>query len=236
MPFTKITYSEPYRRATVHNRGCNFRCRGCAYKIKDPLPPEPPLSLAGLREALSGLALERVHFMGGEPTTNPELPAALALCRRELSLRTFLGHTNGSRIPLEDLDGANVSFKAFSPGKHLYYTGQPAEPVYSHFRQAHEAGLEMRASCVYIPGFVDLDEVEQIARFVADCSPEIPFHIMGYIPIPGTPWPRPTDQQMTEVVLLAREHLQQVGFSHLTVDEARDLTHRDDRFRVVRVR
>jgi hypothetical protein len=58
---------------------------------------------------------------------------------------------------------------------------------------------------------------------------------MGYIPIPGTPWPRPTVAQMEEVVVAVRSILKDVGFSHLTVDDARDLTKRDSRFAVVQV-
>jgi pyruvate formate lyase activating enzyme len=74
-----------------------------------------------------------------------------------------------------------------------------------------------------------------MAEFLADLSPDIPFHIMGYIPIPGTPWPRPTEEQMAKVVALARSILRDVGFSHLTVEEARDLSKRDSRFQVVQV-
>lgn len=235
MPFYKVTYSEEYRRATVHNRGCNFRCVGCAYKIRSFPPVERWPSLQEVKAAVAGVDAERVHFMGGEPTTCPHLPEMLRYCREELGLSTYLGHTNGSSIPLENLTGANVSFKAFSADKHLIYTGQPREPVYDNFRRAFEAGLQMRASCVYIPGFVDLDEVERMAQFVEGLSPDIPFHIMGYIPIPGTPWPRPTEEQMTEVVALARGILRDVGFSHLTVEDAQNLDRRDSRFKVVQV-
>lgn len=235
MAFYKVTYSQECRRATVHNRGCNYRCLGCAYKIRDF--PEVTVwpSLAEIKAALATLDAERVHFMGGEPTTCPDLPELLRHCKRELGLRTFLGHTNGSSIPLLDLDGANVSFKAFSPDKHELYTGKPAGPVYEGFRRAFEAGLELKASTVFIPGFVDHDEVARIAGFVASLSADIPFHVMGYIPIPGTPWPRPSAEQMEEVVAAVRGVLTTVGFSHLSVEDARDLSKRDSRFSVVQV-
>jgi pyruvate formate lyase activating enzyme len=235
MPFYKVTYSAQYRRATVHNHGCNFRCVGCAYKIKPDVEVGQYPSLAQVQEALRSVDAERDHFMGGEPTTCADLPAALRFCQEELGLRTYLGHTNGWAIPLQHLNGANVSFKAHTPAIHESYTGRPAGPVYESFRRAHDAGLELKASCVSIPGLVDLDEVGRIAAFVASCSPAIPFHIMGYIPIPGTPWPRPTDEQMAAAVAVARQHVQQVGFSHLTLEQAQDLGARDDRFQVERV-
>ena len=187
------------------------------------------------REALRGLDVERVHFMGGEPTTNPLLPEVLARCKRELGLRTFLGHTNGSGLVIENLDGTNVSLKAFDPEKHLEYTGQPRDPVYDNLRASFEAGLEVKASCVYIPGYIAEDEIAGMTDFLASLSPEIPFHIMGYIPVPGAPWRRPTDAEMEGIVALARERMAHVGFSHLTPEQAVDLTARDDRFKVVQV-
>jgi pyruvate formate lyase activating enzyme len=235
MPFYKVTYSEQYRRATVHNRGCNFRCLGCAYKVREFAPVERWPGLDEIKSALASLDIERVHFMGGEPTTCPDLPDLVRYCKRDRGVRTFLGHTNGSNLPTDNLDGANVSLKAFSEEKHVYYTGQPAAPVFEAFRRAFEAGLEMKASTVYIPGLIDVDEVASLARFVGSLSPEIPFHIMGYIPIPGTPWPRPTEEQMREVVAMVQSVLKDVGFSHLTVDDARDLTKRDSRFKVLQV-
>ncbi len=235
MAFYKVTYSAEYRRATVHNRGCNFRCLGCAYKIRDFPPVTAWPSLEEVKATLGELDIDRVHFMGGEPTTCPDLPELLHHCKHELGVSTFLGHTNGSRIPTENLDGANVSFKAFVPETHLYYTGMPARPVYDSFRRAFEAGLALKASTVYIPGLVDVSEVATIAGFVAALSPAIPFHIMGYIPIPGTPWPRPTEQQMAHVVSVARGILHEVGSSHLSVEDARDLNKRDSRFQVTQV-
>lgn len=236
MPFYKLTYSEQYKRATVHNLGCNFRCLGCAYKLKGGHPtPERIPALEEFEEALRGLDCERVHFMGGEPTTCADLPRLLRFCREELGLIAGLGHSNGSRLPEEEFDFTNVSFKAYDPAVHLEYTGQPGEGVYENFRRAHERGVSCKASTVFIPGYVDLDQMEQIADFVASLSPEIPFHIMGYVPIPGTPWRRPTEEEMAQAVAVVRQRLQQVGCSHLTVEQMRDLSARDDRFNVVRV-
>jgi len=169
-----------------------------------------------VKQALSGLG-RRARALHGRRADHLRRPArVLRFCKHELGLRTFLGHTNGSALPLANLDGANVSFKAFDPDKHLHYTGKPAEPIYANFRRAFEAGLELRASCVFIPGFVDLDEVERIVRFIADLSPDIPSTSWA-TSHPRTPWPRPTGEQMAEGVGLARGILSDVGFSHLSV-------------------
>ena len=213
MAFYRVTYSAEYRRATVHNTSCNFRCLGCAYKLKGRPTPARVLSLNEILAGLAGLDIEHVNFMGGEPTTNPQLPGVLRFCKDDLRVRTYLGHTNGSRLITENLDGTNVSLKAFSREKHLEYTGHPRKPVYDNFRAAFEAGLQVKASCVYIPGYIAEDEIAGMADFVASLDPAIPLHIMGYIPVPGAPWRRPTDEEMAAIVALARERLQTVGFS-----------------------
>ena len=236
MPFYKLTYSEQYRRATVHNLGCNFRCRGCAYKLKGGHPkPDRLPALEEFKQALAGLDCDRVHFMGGEPTTCADLPEMLRFCTEELGLTAGLGHSNGSNLPDAPLAFSNVSFKAFSEDKHRDYTGQPAEPVYRNFRLAYERGVDMKASTVFIPDFCGLGEVERIAEFVASVSPEIPFHIMGYVPVPGAPWRRPTAEEMAEALAVAQRFLPQVGCSHLTPEQRADRSARDDRFSVVRV-
>jgi pyruvate formate lyase activating enzyme len=235
MPFHKITYSEKYRRATVYNWGCNFRCQGCTYKLKDHPRPTVFLQLDTIKQCLRGLALDAVHFMGGEPTTNPQLPDMLAFCKRELGVNTWLGHTNGSGLILEYLDGANVSFKAFDDDLHRRYTGQSVAPALDNFRRFHAAGIELKASTVFNPELGGLEQVEKVAAFVAGVDRSIPFHILGYIPVPDAPWRRPTDEEMHRAVETAQRQLDTVTFSHFTPEQAKDLKQRDERFDVCRV-
>lgn len=58
---------------------------------------------------------------------------------------------------------------------------------------------------------------------------------MGYIPVPGQPYARPTADQMAAAVAACRKHLRAVGSSHLTGEEALDLAARDDRFAVATI-
>ena len=170
--------------------------------------------------------------MGGEPTVAKELPELLAFAKQELGAVTRLGHTNGSRLPLEFLDGANVGFKAWSLELHRRITGRDKNLIYDNFAAACDAGLEMAANMVYVPGLVELDEFAGTVQFLSRISPEIPFHIMGYIPVPGEPYRRPTDAEMEQAEALCRTYLRHVASSHLTDAEALDLTCRDHRFRV----
>jgi pyruvate formate lyase activating enzyme len=235
MPFHKITYSEKCRRATLHNWGCNFRCQGCTYKLKQTARPDRYLDIDAINKCLRGLDLDAVHFMGGEPTTNPELSEMLAFCKCELDVTTRLGHTNGSGLVLDNLDGANVSFKAFDEDLHREYTGHSVAPSLDNFRRSYEAGLELKASTVFNPDFGGVEQIEKVAAFVGGFDRRIPFHILGYIPVPGVSWRRPSDDEMQQAVAVAQRHLDTVTFSHLTSEQAKDLEQRDERFAVRQV-
>ncbi|NQT52562.1 radical SAM protein [bacterium] len=242
MPFYKVTYSQAYRRASVHNYGCNFHCPICSYLLRgSDRPglawprPERFLSLDEIEQALRQLDLALVNFMGGEPTTASDLPALLRFAKEDLALPTRLGHTNGSNLPLPNLDGANVGLKAWDPAVHLEYTGMPKERIFGNFTAAHQAGLELRANTVLIPGYVDRDQVEAMAAFVARLDPAIPFHINGYFEVPGQPYRSPTRDELDRAVEACQRHVTTVTVSHLSAAQARDLTARDGRFVVERV-
>jgi len=244
MAFHKVTYHEKYRFATVHNFGCTFRCPVCSYKLRSGADgasgqahprPERFLALDEIRRALESVAVDTVYFMGGEPTVAAELPAVLDFAKTVLGARTCLGHTNGSRLPLGNLDGANVGLKAWDDEVHLAYTGRAKGPIFENVAAAFRAGTELKANVVFIPGLVDLDQVEAVAAWLATLSRNIPFHVMGYIPVPGQPYARPTEEQMAAAIEACRKHLAHVASSHLTSEQALDLSARDDRFAVTQI-
>lgn len=244
MPFHKITFNEAHRFATLHNQGCTFRCPVCSYKLRSGehgrpgrSHPEPErfLTLDEMRRALAPLPVDRVYFMGGEPTCAKELPEMLAFARGTMRVRTALGHTNGSRLPLPDLDAANVGLKAWDPEVHRRYTGWDRDIILGNVERAFRAGIEIRANAVLVPGLVDGDQLESLARWLSGLSPDIPFHVMAYIPVPGQPYARPTEEQVEEAVAACRRHLRHVASSRLSPDEALNLAGRDGRFAVRRV-
>jgi pyruvate formate lyase activating enzyme len=244
MPFYKITHHAERRFATLHNFGCTFRCSVCSYKLRsgaDGIPgqsfprPDRFLTVEEMKTALRQVKIEQLFVMGGEPTIARELPEMLAFAKNELGVKTFLGHTNGSKLPLPNLDGANVGLKAWDAGLHRAYTGRDKDAIFNNFAAAFRQGLEMKANVVFIPGYVDLDQVEAVAEWLAKLSPDIPFHIMGYIPVPGQPYAQPTVEQMRQAEAVSRKHLAKVDSSHLDPKQATDLASRDNRFAVTRI-
>jgi len=244
MAFYKVTYNEQHQFATVHNYGCTFRCPTCSYKLRsgpDGKPglahpaPRRYLATEEIKDVLRRLPIRNLYFMGGEPTVAKDLPDILRFAKEELRVGTRLGHTNGSRLPLPHLDGANVGLKAWDEDLHRALTGQDRNHIFANVAAAREAGMQLKVNVVFVPGLVDLDQVEGVAAWVASVDRDIPFHIMGYIPVPGQPYPRPTSAQMEVAEAAARQHLRDVASSRLTPDHALNLADRDDRFAVTRL-
>ncbi len=241
MSFSRVTWNPQYDFATLHNWGCNFHCPFCSYKLRSGAAgrpgfaapkPERFLTVQELKDALLSVKPGKVYFMGGEPTSAPEIEEMLEFAKKELGAVTRLGHTNGSRLTLPHLDGANVGFKAWDEDLHLKITGKTKALVYENFRAAVNDGLDMAANMVFIPELVGLTELEGLACFLAELNPALPFHIMGYIPVPGQAWRRPNTQEMEQALLLCKRYLNHVNSSHLSSDEALNLQNRDDRFKV----
>ncbi len=241
MAFYRITWNEKYQFATLHNWGCTFHCPFCSYLLRSGAEGRPGfaspkpgkfLTVEEQQQALRKVQPKKVYFMGGEPTVAPELETMINFAKLELGAETKLGHTNGSRLPIANLDRANIGFKAWSEELHQKITGRPKKLIYENFQKAHQAGMQLAANLVFIPGFVGLDEMRGLVQFLASLDKNIPFHIMGYIPVPGRPWQRPTDEEMQAAQELAKSFLNNVGSSHLTSAEALDLSSRDDRFQV----
>lgn len=244
MAFYKLTYNEQHRFATVHNYGCTFRCPTCSYKLRSGPTGKPGLAYPGperyleteeIKEALRCLPIMNLYFMGGEPTVAKDLPELLRFAKEELHVGTRLGHTNGSRIPLPYLDGANVGLKAWDEDLHRTITGQDRNRIFTNVADAHKEGMDLKINVVFVPGLVDLDQVEGVAAWLASVNREIPFHIMGYIPVPGQPYPPPTPEQMAAAETVSRRHLRDVASSLLTPSHALSLADRDNRFAVTRL-
>ena len=240
MAFYKVTYNGKHGFATVHNHGCTFRCPICSYRLAsgaDGTPglvyprPERFLTSDEIKDALRSVSPEKVNFMGGEPTVAKALPEILDFVKNELHARTALGHTNGSDLDLKNLDAANVGLKAWDESVHKFITGIDKARIYGNFEKAAERGVELKANLIYIPGLVDLDQVEAVAKFLSKFD-DIPFHIMGYIPVPGQPYRRPTVDEMVNAQNVALRHLKNVKYSHLSPEQAVALERRDDRFDV----
>jgi len=237
MPFFKITHSRRFKRATLYNYGCNFDCTWCSYKLNGNANTRPGrfLGMERIKEALRKLDIDRVHFVGGEPTSCPDLPGIAGFAHNDLGVFTKIGHSTGFNMPPDNIDAVSISIKSLSDGIHRKYTGVSNRRVLANFQAMWGKGIAVDASSVLIPGLVEKDEIERIARFVAGIDPGIPYHIIGYVPVPGAPWRKPSPDEVKEAVGLAERHLRNVTSSCLTVDDFLHHRERDERYGSIRV-
>jgi len=213
MVIYKISYSKQFKRANIHNYGCNFNCAWCSYKLQKRSKPDKFLKLDKIKKILSKLDIERVHFVGGELSTYPLLNEVAEFAKKELGLYTKIGHSNGYVIPNEYIDAISVSIKSLSDDFYIKHTGKSNKPVLENFKEAYKMGINVDASSVYIPNLVEHDEIEKIVKFIAQIDPKIPYHITGYIPVPGAPWRAPSWDEIRKAKSIAEEYLDFVEVS-----------------------
>lgn len=159
------------------------------------------------------LDVERVHFVGGELTTYPLLSKVADFAKNELDIFTKIGHSNGYNLAPQGIDAISVSIKSLSEDFYNRYTGKSNRPVLKNFKAAYKMGIKVDASSVYIPGLVEQDEIERIAEFIANIDPHIPYHITGYIPVPGAPWRVPSWDEIMNAKQVAEKHMDDVEVS-----------------------
>lgn len=223
--FRKVTYMEHSKTLFIYSFGCNWACSVCTYRIKDPCDGEnckeiPKNKIMELIEEYyrSGKA-ETVKFLGGEPLINPHL-SIIAKFAMNLGLRVGIGHTNLSIMPPEGVESAVVSIKAISEDLHRKYTRSFSNKgVLENFGKCYRKGIALKTNTVLVPKFVDVDEVERIAEFVASIDDNIPFHIIGYMPVPSFPWKRPTIDELKTAAIAAKKHLKNVTWSRPSIKE-----------------
>jgi len=213
MAVYKISYSKKFKRANIHNYGCNFNCAWCSYKLHDRRKPNKFLKVSKIKKVLSGLDIDRVHFVGGELTTYPLLSEISDFTKNELGVYTKIGHSNGFNLPPDSIDAISMSIKSLSEDFYLKYTGKSNAPVLKNFETAYEMGIKVDASSVFIPRLVEHREIEMIARFFASLDAKIPYHITGYIPVPGASWRYPTLNEIEKAKMVAEQYLETVTTS-----------------------
>jgi pyruvate formate lyase activating enzyme len=204
----------------VFYEACTFNCISCQnwhFRLKRPL-------CRVSAEELAGQAHERTfcvcHF-GGDPT--PQMLHALAVSRILTEQgATVCWETNGSMEPglldqaieLSLQTGGCIKFdlKADDTGLHVALTGVSNRRTLENFRRAagHIARRPSQplviASTLLVPGYVGAEEVSQIATFIAELDPEIPYALLGFHPQFFVPdLPRTSVRHAEEAEVAARE-------------------------------
>ncbi len=239
-----IAYAPTVGTVDLHFWGCNFSCRACLLlkeiydchleETKDGIfkegkvaqSPQRFLDLEEVMQILRKLDVKAAIFMGAEAAIDPQMSQLAETLHEEFRSYNIL-LTNGFRLTeLKHIDEVVFSIKAVTDSIHRDYTGKSSKKVLENFIRLNQSGIKLRAESVFIPEYIDFQEIENIARFIAGVDRAIPYRIDAYLPVGDNPWRRPTPQEIEEAASLARKHLLDV--SYLTGNE-------DLKFEVVRI-
>jgi len=218
-----ITYAPTIKEVYLHFWSCNFACQGCIRKkalddihlkyrapAKRHLPPTL-LSLEEVTETLKKLAVKKIIYMGGEPTVDNKLSRLLELTHNELHAYNILLTNGFISPPLEDIDEVCLGLKAYDSKLHLDFTGKSNEKVLANFVNFYQAGVRIRAESILMPGYIDSQEIENMAKFIASIDPNIPYRIDAYIPVPRSRWRKPASGEVDKAVSVAKKYLHNVS-------------------------
>ena len=181
----------------VFYESCTMNCLFCQNWHYRQISPwdHPGISAKNLAANISSTFC--VCFFGGDPSS--QMPHALAASKlfAEKGVRVCW-ETNGMMNPnylRKAIDfslrtGGCIKFdlKAFDDDLHRALTGISNKNVKENFKRAAECSFKrpvpplVMASTLLVPGYVDADQVYQIAGFIAEFNPEIPYSLLGFAP------------------------------------------------------
>jgi pyruvate formate lyase activating enzyme len=197
--------TEAYSIATV---GCNFHCRYCQNWEISQLPRIREGTVLGEKltpTEIVSLALEAgcksIAYTYTEPTIFFELAYDTAKLASEAGLKNIFV-TNGYMTPealkmiQPYLHAVNIDLKGFDDKRHRRMSGAKLQPVLDSIALAKQLGIWLEVTTLVVPGHNDSDdELRQIALFLKDLDPEIPWHLSAFFPAYKMMEVEPTDRE-----------------------------------------
>ncbi|MEM1538231.1 MAG: radical SAM protein [Candidatus Nezhaarchaeales archaeon] len=193
-----------YNNLAVFYGSCSLDCLFCQnWSYRELAFRGTPILTA---EELASKVNERVScicYFGGDPS--PQMPHAiktseLAIKRAKQwnGILRICWETNGlmsrkaveKAVELSLKTGGNIKFdlKAWSEPIYKALCGVSNKPIYENFRFVASLIGErlnpplLTASTLLVPGYVDVEEVKSIARFIASLNPNIPYSLLAFYP------------------------------------------------------
>jgi len=187
-----------YHNLAVFYGSCTADCLFCQNWRYRQMSPEADgvMSASELAERANARTF-CVCYFGGDPTS--QMPHALAASKQLASRGVRIcWETNGTMHP-KLLDAAvqysietggciKFDLKAFDEKLHLTLTGISNRRTLENFARAATRFDERRdpplvvASTLLVPGYVDAEQVDKIARYMTSFSPHIPYSLLGFAP------------------------------------------------------
>jgi pyruvate-formate lyase-activating enzyme len=195
-------------------------------------PEQLILSPQGIGPARNILA-----FTGGDLACQPDFYAACAEKIKENRLPLWiLFETNGYGLTTPNLDRLKeagidsfwLDLKAFNPDVHRKLTGVNNEMILRLPEEIVKRNFTLEILTLFIPGWVESDQIKDLAQIIARVDTTIPFTILAFFPeykLKDTP--SPSLNQMTE----AYERVRETGLKNIRLGNIGVFVKNDDDFR-----
>ncbi len=213
----------------VFSFGCSFNCVFCQnyeHKLIEKADHVETESLIKLAEKAKCLC-----YFGGTP--EPQFPFLLDATKKILENKpiNICWELNGTGNPkfvkkaakYSDLSNGTIKFdlKAYDKNLHMALTGKSNERTLQNFKMIAEKFQRknlLTATTLLIPGYIDKEEIEKIARFISDLNPDIPYSLLAFHPAyEMNDLPTTSKKHATECYNTAKKYLNNVniGNKHL---------------------
>lgn len=190
-----------HKNLAVFFHACSFDCLFCQnwqYRLQSTSEAN-----AGINDLVDAVD-ERtscICYFGGDPS--PQLPFSIAASVRAREKRSgrilrICWETNGSMNPamlrkmaslsLESGGCIKFDLKAWDECLHIALCGVSNKRTLENFALLADLTRSRReppplmASTLLVPGYIDKEEVDNIASFIAKLNPEIPYSLLGFHP------------------------------------------------------
>ncbi|KXA92023.1 hypothetical protein AKJ64_04230 [candidate division MSBL1 archaeon SCGC-AAA259E17] len=195
-----------YKNAAVFLGACCYHCLYCqnARWREMASSREPVLERNELVEEISSdRSITCLCWFGGTP--EPQSPFVYEVSKRIRERAEEKGRifricleANGNfswprlkriaEISLESGGGIKFDLKAWNENLNRVLSGVGNEPTYDNFERLGELHAKrkeppfLRASTLLVPGYIDLKEIRNIASFISEVDPTIPYSLLAYGP------------------------------------------------------
>lgn len=203
--YPRYAYSEGpeygYKNLAVFYHACSFNCLYCQnYHFKEATFASGGLHARDVASAVDA-STSCICYFGGDP--GPHILHALKVSKIAMKhnpdrVLRICWETNGALqepylsmmagISLQSGGCVKFDLKAWDNGLHKALCGVSNQKTLHNFKELSKRMHErpdppfLIASTLLVPGYIDEQEVDAIARYICRLSPEIPYSLLGFYP------------------------------------------------------
>ena len=190
-----------YYNLSVFCVGCSYDCSFCQnWHYREMVNRKENYGISKRKfESMIHRKVSCICFFGGDPCV--QLGKISDYCREaetKNEILRFCLETSGNfnqellkefaEISLRSGGGIKFDLKFWNPTLNIAITGVDNKNSYECFRMLGELHRKrpkvpfLRASTLLVPGYITPNEVEQIAKFIANVNHDIPYFLLAYSP------------------------------------------------------